>query len=172
MSTTESDPRLLPLPELRALRARLQHDDDAVSYVRRLTQARLDLARAELSRRAVGDKPKGDITGELPTILGAQLTGGPARPPRPADDFSHHPLAEALDELCSDFGSTDLQSMSLEELGSYVAALHEFEQTRSAERKELFGRIDALSAELVRRYRDGEADVEGLLGDDDDPAAG
>lgn len=171
MNTTESDPRLLPLPELRALRAKLQHDDDAVSYVRRLTQARLDLARAELRRRAVGEH-KGDITGELPTILGSQLTGGPARPPRPADDYSHHPLAAALDELCSDFGSTDLQSMSLEELGSYVAALHEFEQARSAERKELFGRIDALSAELVRRYRDGEADVEGLLGDDDDAAAG
>ncbi len=42
-----------------------------------------------------------------------------------------------------------------------------FEQLRSAERKELFGRIDALSAELVRRYRDGEADVDGLLDDDD-----
>jgi hypothetical protein len=31
----------------------------------------------------------------------------------------------------------------------------------------LFSRIDALSAELVRRYRDGEAHVDGLLGDDD-----
>jgi hypothetical protein len=171
MNTTESDPRLLPLPELRALRAKLQHDDDAVSYVRRLTQARLDLARAELSRRAVGER-KGDITGELPTILGSQLTGGPARPPRPADDYSNHPLAEALDDLCSDFGSSDLQSMTLQDLGSYIAALHDFEQLRSAERKELFGRIDALSAELVRRYRDGEADVEGLLGDDDDTATG
>jgi hypothetical protein len=167
MNTTESDPRTLPLPELRALRAQLQHDDDAVSYVRRLTQARLDLARAELKRRAVGERT-GDITGELPTILGSQLTGGPARPPRPADDYSDHPLAKALEELCADAGSTDLETLTLEELGSYVAKLHEFEQTRSAERKELFGRIDALSAELVRRYRDGEADVEGLLDDDAD----
>jgi hypothetical protein len=170
MSTTESDPRLLPLPELRALRSGLQHDDDAVSYVRRLAQARLDLARAELRQRAVGER-KGDITGELPAILGAQLTGGPARPPRPADDFSDHPLALELEELCAEYGSTDLPSMSLEELGSYVAKLHEFEQLRSAERKELFGRIDALSAELVRRYRDGEADVDGLLSDDDDDAS-
>lgn len=166
MSTTESDPRLLPLPELRALRARLQHEDDAVSFVRRLAQARLDLARAELSHRAVGEK-KSDITGELPTILGTQLTGGPARPPRPADDFSDHELARELDELCAEHGSADLPSMTLEELGSYVAALHEFEQLRSAERKELFARIDALSAELVRRYRDGEADVDGLLSDDE-----
>jgi hypothetical protein len=167
MNTTESDPRLLPLPELRALRAQLQHDDDVVSYVRRLTQARLDLARAELKRRAVGERT-GDITGELPTILGSQLTGGPARPPRPTDDYSDHPLAKELEELCADAGSTDLETLTLEELGSYVAKLHEFESLRSAERKELFGRIDALSAELVRRYRDGEADVEGLLDDDAD----
>jgi hypothetical protein len=171
MSTTEFDPRLLPLEELRALRTNLQHDDDAVSYVRRLTQARLDLARAELRHRAVGDDDA-NITGELPAILGAQLTGGPARPPRPADDFSHHPLALQLEDLCSDAGSADLASMSLDELGSYIAALHEFEQARSSERKELFSRIDALSAELVRRYRDGEADVDGLLADDDDDTTG
>lgn len=167
MNTTEFDPTALPLEELRALRAQLQHEDDAVSYVRRLVQARLDLARAELRHRAVGDADA-NITGELPTILSSQLTGGPPRPPRPADDYSHHPLAEALEDLCSDAGSSDLQSMSLDELGSYIASLHEFEQARSAERKDLFGRIDALSAELVRRYRDGEADVEGLLADDDD----
>ncbi len=170
MSTTESDPRLLPLDELRAMRSTLQHEDDAVSYVRRLVQARLDVARAELRHRAVGDSDA-NITGELPAILSTQLTGGPARPPRPADDFSHHQLALDLEDLCSDAGSADLASMSLEELGTYIASLHSFEQLRSAERKELFVRIDALSAELVRRYRDGEADVDGLLAGDDDDAA-
>jgi hypothetical protein len=166
MSMNEFDPRQLPLDELRSLRAGLQHDDDAVSYVRRLAQARLDLARAELRNRAATEDVS-SITGELPSILSTQLTGGPARPPRPADDFSEHPLALQLEDLCSDAGSADLGSMSLDQLGSYIAALHEFEQARSVERKELFSRIDALSAELVRRYRDGEADVDGLLGDDD-----
>jgi hypothetical protein len=165
MSTTDSDPHELSLDDLRALRARLQQEDDAVSYVRRLTQARLDLARAELRNRAVGD-PDANITGELPAILGTQLTGGPARPPRPADDFSGHPLAQQLDELCAEAGSADLESMTLDELGTYVTALHGFERARSAERKELFARIDELSAELVRRYRDGEAHVDGLLADD------
>jgi hypothetical protein len=167
MNQTEFDPRSLALDDLRALRAQLQTEDDAVSYVRRMVQARLDVARAELRHRAAGDDDV-NITGELPAILGAQLTGGPARPPRPTEDFSEHPLAKELDELCAEFGSTDLPSMSLQELGSYVAALHEFEQARSAERKELFTRIDALSAELVRRYRDGEADVDGLLAADAD----
>jgi len=166
MSTNEFDPRQLPLDELRSLRAGLQHDDDAVSYVRRLAQARLDLARAELRNRAATEDVS-SITGELPSILSSQLTGGPARPPRPADDFSEHPLALQLEDLCSDAGSADLGSMSLDQLAGYIASLHEFEQARSSERKELFSRIDALSAELVRRYRDGEANVDGLLGDDD-----
>jgi len=158
---SELDPSQLPLAELRSLRADLQRDDDAVSYVRRLAQARLDLVRAEMRHRADGDDK--NITGELPAILGTHLTGGPARPPRPADDFSHHPLALALEELCNDAGSTDLPSMTDGELADYAARLYEYEQTRSVERKALFGRIDALSAELVRRYRDGEADVDGLL---------
>jgi hypothetical protein len=166
MNTTEFDPRVLPLDELRALRAELQNEDDAVSYVRRLVQARLDVARAELRHRAVGEDDA-NITGELPTILSTQLTGGPARPPRPAEDFSHHPLAQELEELCSEAGSADLQSMSIDELGAYIANLHQFEQARSTERRALFDRIDALSAELVRRYRDGEADVDGLLADDE-----
>ena len=160
----ELDASALPLDELRALRSDLQHQDDAISYVRRLAQARLDLVRAEMSRRATGDQK--NITGELPAILGTHLTGGPARPPRPADDFSDHPMALALEALCDEAGSTDLPSMDAAELGAYAASLHDFEQHRSHERKALFARIDALSAELVRRYRDGEADVDGLLGDD------
>ena len=48
------DPRQLSLVELRALRTRLQNDDDAVSYVRRLAQARLDLVQAEKRHRLEG----------------------------------------------------------------------------------------------------------------------
>lgn len=166
MSPTDADPRSLSLPELRALRADLQQQDDAVSYVRRLVQARLDLVRAEMRRRATGDADPTTITGELPVILGTHLTGGPARPPRPADDFSDHPLALELEALCDEAGSTDLESMDDSELGAFAAQLHDFEQARSGERKELFARIDALSAELVRRYRDGEADVDGVRADD------
>ncbi len=163
-TAAELEPGTLALDELRALRTVLQHEDDAISYVRRLAQARLDLLRAELHNRSVGDEK--NITGELPAILGTHLTGGAPRPPRPADDFSDHPMALALEELCSDAGSTDLPSMNGDELIDYLARLHQFEQLRSQERKELFGRIDALSAELVRRYRDGEADVDGLLAQD------
>jgi len=160
------DPRQLSLVELRALRARLQNDDDAVSYVRRLAQARLDLVQAE-KRRRIDGAAESTLSDELPSILSTHLTGGAPRPPRPAEDFSSHPLAEQFDALLDHTGDNDLSSLSPDELVGYADALHEFEQARSHERRELFTRIDELSAELVRRYRDGEANVEGLLAADD-----
>jgi hypothetical protein len=159
------DPRQLSLAELRALRAKLQNDDDAVSYVRRLAQARLDLVQAEKRRRLDGGSES--LSDDLPAILSSHLTGGAPRPPRPAEDFSSHPLAEQFEDLWDRAGDHDLSSLSSDELVGYGNALHEFEQARSHERRELFSRIDELSAELVRRYRDGEADVEGLLAADD-----
>ena len=159
------DPRQLSLIELRALRAKLQNDDDAVSYVRRLAQARLDLVHAEKRRRVDGGTES--LSDDLTSILSTHLTGGAPRPPRPATDFSSHPLAEQFDALMDHAGDNDLSSLTSEELLAYADALHEFEQARSHERRELFTRIDELSAELVRRYRDGEANVEGLLAADD-----
>jgi hypothetical protein len=159
------DPRQFSLVELRALRAKLQNDDDAVSYVRRLAQARLDLVHAEKRRRVDGGTES--LSDELTSILSTHLTGGAPRPPRPATDFSTHPLADQFDALMDHAGDNDLSSLTSEELLAYADALHEFEQARSHERRELFTRIDELSAELVRRYRDGEANVDGLLAADD-----
>ncbi|MFZ4810885.1 MAG: hypothetical protein ACOYL9_06040 [Ilumatobacteraceae bacterium] len=160
---TDVDPTLLPLDELRALRGALQHDDDAVSYVRRVAQARLDRIEAELRHR--GAVP-GAVAEELPSIIGSQLTGGAARPPRPAVDASEHPLALEFERLWSDLGGTDIASLADGELATLHDAVRAFERERSKERQTLFARIDTLSAELVRRYREGEADVNGLLGDE------
>ena len=50
-TTDQADPSELSLDELRALREQLQLEDDAVSYARRVAQARLDLITAEVGRR-------------------------------------------------------------------------------------------------------------------------
>lgn len=166
-NTQTIDPAKLSLDELRALRTRMQHDDDALSYVRRLVQARLDLVNAERRQRVTGHEL--NVTEDLPVILGQHLTGGGdglARPPRPTDDASGHPLAVELDELCSRLGGNHVEQLSDAELDELASALDDFEHARSHERHELFARLDALSAELVRRYRDGEASVDGLLADE------
>jgi hypothetical protein len=161
---TTQNPAEMTLEELRAVRAKLQHEDDVVSYVRRVAQARLDLVRAEIARRERGETDV-DLPSELRVVLSQHLTGGPARPPRPTDDLSDDPLSHELDAICSEHGFGHLEELAGDALESLGAALGEYERRVSADRRERFERLDALSAELVRRYRDGEASVDGLLGE-------
>jgi hypothetical protein len=99
---------------------------------------------------------------ELRTVLSSHLTGGPARPPRPTEDLSDHPLAVELDELCATKGLGRLKSLDDAQLLGLTEAIAEFEARVSSDRRARFDQLDALSAELVRRYRDGEADVDSL----------
>lgn len=166
------EPSGLTLSELRGLRQQLQHEDDAVSYARRVAQARLDLVASEAARRSAALDSDSDSdadtepTDELRSVLAHQLTGGPARPPRPTEDLSDHPLAVELDELCAQGGLGHIRELDDAQLASLSAVIAEFEHRMSSDRRSRFDRLDALSAELVRRYRDGEADVDTLLGDD------
>jgi hypothetical protein len=157
-----TDPSDLSLEELRRLRNTLQSEDDVVSYARRVAQARLDLARAERSRRARGESEI-DMSSELRVVLSQHLTGGPARPPRPTDDVGDHPLVDELDTICTEFGFSRLADLDDVAMDSLIEALDGYERRISADRRERFDRLDALSAELVRRYRDGEATVDTLL---------
>jgi hypothetical protein len=150
----------IPLDELRNRRTALQLQDDVTSYVRRIAQARLDLLDAEVQRRR-GERP--DVTEALPSILASRLTGGPARPPRPVGESSDHPLAVELDDLCARLGAADLDALDDAEVEQLRVALLAYERARSQERRELYEELDLLSAELVRRYREGEAHVDRLL---------
>jgi hypothetical protein len=160
----QPDAAELTLDELRSLRTKLQREDDVVSYVRRVAQARLDLVRSELTRRDRGESTV-DLPSELRIVLSQHLTGGPARPPRPTDDLGDHPLSDELDTICAAHGFSRLDELDLDEANQLAAALTEFERRISADRRDRFDRLDTLSAELVRRYRDGEATVETLLGE-------
>jgi hypothetical protein len=49
------------------------------------------------------------------------------------------------------------------ELTSLTNVLNDFEREISTDRRERFEQIDALGAELVRRFRDGEVHVDEFL---------
>ena len=164
INTADSaDPAELSLDELRALRQQLQHEDDVVSYARRVAQARLDIVRSEHARRDAG--PDADLNAQLGGVLSQHLTGGPARPPRPTEDLSDNPLADELDAVCAQHHFGRLETLDDDELAALSEAIGNFEARVSSDRRERFDRLDALSAELVRRYRDGEASVDSLLAD-------
>jgi hypothetical protein len=76
------------------------------------------------------------------------------RPPRPAEDFSDHPLNAELDSLCAAGGFSRLDELRRGELADLVGALDEFEQRVSAQRRVVFAELDELTEELVNRYRD------------------
>ncbi len=156
-----TDPTTLSLDELRSLRAELQRRDDVVSYARRVAQARFDLVSSELSRRS----SDGEVSDEVTDVLSQHLTGGPARPPRPAEDLSDDELSIELDAICREYHFGRMEDLDEVELGELAAAIQAFEVRVSQDRRARFDRLDALSAELVRRYRDGEADVDTLLDD-------
>lgn len=163
MSTDALDPRELSLDELRSLRSQLQAEDDEVSYVRRVAQARVDLVRAEHHRRDRGEMPD-DLSSELRVVLSSHLTSGGTRPPRPVEHLGESALADELDAVCATHGFSRLEELDLEQLTSLEHELTSFERRVSDDRRGRYDRLDALSAELVRRYREGEATVDGLLG--------
>lgn len=162
----------LELGELRSLRSRLQAEDDVVSYVRRIAQARCDVLAARFLEihpdRSVVAEGSGDITGDLGAILSTHLTGGPARPPRPVEPVDSHPLLDELERVCAEHGYSRAENLTTDELQALLAAITEFERDVSRNRQSRYEVLDALSAELVRRYRDGEASVDSLL-DRDEP---
>jgi hypothetical protein len=174
--TGAGDPTGLSLADLRAERSALQDADDVVSYLRRAAQARLDLARAEAARRVLAaqgvvEAVDPDISGELRRVLSNQLrprtpASGAPRPPREERfDMGDDERARELDQICADLGFSRLGGLSDDDLSGLIGALEAFERAISDDRRQRFERIDALSAELARRYRDGEVDVDALFSD-------
>ncbi|MEU7061107.1 aerial mycelium formation protein [Streptomyces sp. NPDC046197] len=163
------------LPELRALRRQAQRDEADLSYVRRLLQGRIDILRAELARR--GPAPVVDTGAEQmetagqPSVverLAEILKDAPAQHRSsarhvtlgtPQSEESRQLAAEMLAEVeLSDLGArTDL------ELGAAMGRLVRYEQQVSRRRQQLQRTTDDCSAEIARRYREGEAQVEDLL---------
>lgn len=158
MSGDPSAAQSMSIDELRRRRAELQAIDDAVSYVRRVAHGRADLARDAIGRSSDDRDPtpvytRRDLHGELREVLADHLLGDDARPPRPAEDYSDHPLAVELDELCAANGFGRLDRLTRAELEQLVAALDAFEVRVSAQRKAVFDELDALTEELVTRLR-------------------
>ena len=67
--------------------------------------------------------------------------------------------------VCAEHGFSRLEDLLPSELTNLEEQLTAFERRVSDNRRDRYDRLDALSAELVRRYREGEASVDGLLDD-------
>lgn len=148
----------LTLADIRAQRNALQGEEDAISFVRRLAQGRLDLVQDEQRRRASGaETPVGSLADRLADVFGQQHGGGSARPPRETNVPADHPLVLELDQLCEHYQFESMENIDDKSLDELAGALGMFEKSCSGQRHDLFEKIDALTAELVRRVREGGA---------------
>jgi hypothetical protein len=157
----------VPIEELRRLRAEHAAVETGLSYLRRMVQGPLDIVRREQARRAGGERETGlsELVEELPGILADGPRGaGLGRLPQTLEPTEIDPALQAeLDALVGDGRVAAVTTMDDEELAALARALAEFEARVSARRRAFHERLDALQAELARRYRTGEASVESLL---------
>ena len=157
------------IEEIRAKRAECQAVETGLSYVRRLAQGRLDIVAADARRRRDGGQASDlhTLVEHLPEILGERVHApGVGRLPTlmaPGDDAVTRQLTSRLDAIVDANTLGALADLDAAEVRTLTSRLAELETEVSAHRQALFTRIDALQAELTRRYKTGEASVESLL---------
>jgi hypothetical protein len=161
----------LPLAEVRALRDEAEQEEVDLSYIRRMIQGRMDIVRAELNHRAGGSA--GSIVDNLAAVLADEPRAGARGLGRhvtiePSRVTSHRRYVEAL---VADVDLTDTSARSEDELHHAMRKLADEEQTLSAKRRQVQTVMDACQAEITRRYKDGEADVDALLSSAADDAS-
>jgi hypothetical protein len=156
----------LSMTELRARRDEADQEETDLSYLRRMLQARIDLIESELAaREGGGSSSREDLVARLTEVLSHE-----ARPParglgrhRPLEPSSPPAQRRAPERLVGDDLFSDLGARGRDELDDALAALREGERTASAQRRQVQIVLDALQAEIARRYQSGEADVSSLL---------
>jgi hypothetical protein len=155
------------LEDVRELRDDLQRAEGGLSFVRRMVHGRLDIVGAELQRRRAGGDPH-DLSGliaQLPDLLADPARpDAPARSPRLLEiDSPPDELSAELEAIVGTDDLADLRELGDDVLSSMTTKLVDFERWVSERRHALQQRVDEVQAEIVRRYREGEATVDGLL---------
>jgi hypothetical protein len=166
------DVAALDFAELRSRRHLAEQEEVDLSYARRLLQGRLDLLRAEQTQRAtardgvdVGARTDAEIARDLAAVLadhgprndhglGRHLTTDPSR-------VGEH--RRAAEQAVDDVAASNPASLDEAGLAAAIAHLTELEHTISENRHRVQAVMDLLTAEVARRYRDGEARVEDVL---------
>ena len=145
--------------ELRAMKQECNDVENALSYNRRLAQARIEILEAESDRRASGGTV-GDLVKDLPRILSAEsgrssITDTRVPPPdAPAVELR---WPDGREELIVDTTLAHLPLLPADELESTLTRLRDFERELSDLRKAMHEVIDSLEQEITARQVAGTA---------------
>ena len=155
------------LEDLRAMRAECEEVETGLSLLRRMVQGHLDIVDEELARRAEGGAAgdRAALLDRLPEVLADRVQApGPGRLSSLLAPEELDPQLEAeLAALVGEGAVVDPSGADDDELQELAEGLRTFEGKVSGHRQSLFGRVDAVQAEIARRYRTGDASVDTLL---------
>lgn len=146
------------LDELRDMKLECNEIENALSYLRRLAQARIEILKAESERRARGGSVE-DLVKDLPRILSEESgrsTFTDTRVPQPDATIELH-WPDGRETLVQDTTLANLPVLPDEELTSTLASLGDFENELSGLRRDMHGVIDALEQEIAARQVAGTA---------------
>jgi hypothetical protein len=153
------------LDDVRSRRREAEQEDADLSYIRRMLQGRMDILRAELSRRSEpggGDEKivdhlsriLSDEAGRADHGLGRFLTVEPSR----VDEHRRK-----VEQVIADVGVSDVEGHSDDEVRAALRRLEDLEREVSETRQRVQKVMGALTKEITRRYRTGAANVDDLL---------
>lgn len=147
--------------DLKAMLAESAEAENEVSFERKLCQGRIDILKAELSRREEGGDSS-DLVSRLPQILAGDERSDSGPLPSRAPDFSIPRNADIprrrVEEIGGEQTLARLPQLPNEEISSVIKALSEHESNLSARRKALHEVIEVLQRENIRRMKSGETD--------------
>jgi hypothetical protein len=148
-----------PLDDLRAMKVECNDVENALSYRRRLAQARIEILEAEHDRRARGGSVE-DLVKDLPRILSAEsgrssITDTRVTPPDAPVLELHWP--DGREELIADTTLAHLPVLPDAELESTLERLRDFERELSELRRAMHDVIDTVEREIAARQVAGTA---------------
>lgn len=147
------------LDELRAMKAECVDVENALSYLRRLAQARMEILDAERERRARGGTVT-DLVQDLPRILSGESGRSSmvdTRVPPPGAPAIELHWPDAREELVADTTLANLPLIADDELTHTLGRLRDFERELSESRRDLHAVIDTLEREIAARQVAGTA---------------
>lgn len=151
--------------ELRTMRDDCRAEEAALSFARRVVHGQIDIARAEEARRSAGSDT--DLVDELSGILAENISverdplKARASPMFDPDEQAYGQRAH--DARIDDPEWSRIPNLDGGELAALIERLQAQEATVSDLRRQVLHHLDALQAELVRRYRDGAENVDEVV---------
>lgn len=144
--------------QIRAMKQECSAIETAVSYARRLAQARVEILEAEQTRRAEGGSIT-ELIERLPKILAGDSERADAahtRHAEPDEDILDLRWPDGREQLLADDSLANLPTISDANLDVTIERLRDFERDLSNHRRALHEVIEGLEFEIATRAAAGD----------------